>query len=134
MRISAILLILSFCCSALALTVSADDEAARDAALQWLRVVDSGNYNDAALQMAEEVRTLQNWLGYFAAHRAPLGRVNNRHVVEIKHASTIPGDPELRPHAIIRFKTSFERKAVAIEEVVVTKMGCCWEAARYEVN
>jgi len=134
MRISAILLILSFCCSALALTVSAADEAARDAALQWLRVVDSGNYNDAALQMAEQVRTLQNWLGYFAAYRAPLGRVNNRHVVEIKHASTIPGDPELRLHAIMRFKTSFEHKAVATEEVVVTKMGCCWEVARYEVN
>jgi hypothetical protein len=136
LQFASILLILSFFCSvsALTLSLSPDDEAACDAALQWLRVVDSENYNDAALQMAEEVRTLQNWLGYFAAHRAPLGRVNNRHVVEIKHASTVPGDPELRPHAIIRFKTSFERKAVATEEVVMAKMGCCWEIFGYTIE
>jgi hypothetical protein len=130
--------------SAPAVTLSSDDQAAREAALQWLKIVDSGNYKDAALMISEEVRGSRDWANYFATHRAPLGRANNRKIVEVKHASTVPGDPELRQHAIIRFKTSFERppastygaasKAVAIEEVVVTKMGCCWEVGGYAIS
>ena len=133
-------------CSSLALSpsLSPDDEAARDVALQWLRVVDSGNYKDAALLMSEQVRGSRDWTKYFAANRALLGRVNNRQIAEVKHASTVPGDPEVRLHAIVRFKTSFEHspsstygvasKVAATEEVVLTKMGCCWEVMGYEVN
>jgi hypothetical protein len=133
-------------CSAFALSLSLSpaDEAARDVALQWLGVVDSGNYKDATLLISEEVRGSRDWTKYFAAHRAPLGRVNNRKIAEVKHASTVPGDPELRLHAIVRFKTSFEHppsstydaasKAAAAEEIVLTKMGCCWEVMGYEVN
>jgi len=119
---------------ALTLSLSPTDEVARNAALQWLRVVDSGNYKDAALLIPDYVRGSQDWLKYFAAHRAPLGHVNKRQLIGVKDASTIPSDPVLRPHAIMRFKTSFERKAIAIEEVVVTKMGCCWEVSGYAVE
>ncbi len=120
--------------SALSLSLSPEDEAARDIALQWLGVVDSGNYKDAALLISEEVRGSRDWTKYFAAHRAPLGRVNNRKIAEVKYASTVPGDPEFRRHAIVRFKTSFEHKAAAKEEIVLTKMGCCWEVMGYEIN
>jgi len=131
-------------CSAIALSLSPADEAARDVALQWLGVVDSGNYKDAALLVSEQVRGSRDWTKYFAAHRVPLGRVNNRKIAEVKHASTVPGDPELRLHAIVRFKTSFEHppsstygvasKAATTEEIVLTKMGCCWEVLGYEIN
>jgi len=123
-------------CSALALSpsLSPDDEAARDVALQWLGVVDSGNYKDAALMMSEQVRGTRDWANYFAVHRAPLGRANNRQITEVKHAKSIPGDPELRPHAIMRFRTSFERKAATTEEIVLTKMGCCWEVSGYTIS
>ena len=120
-------------CSTHGLTLSGD-EGARDVALQWLKVVDSGNYKDAALMMSEEVRGSQDWANYFAAHRASLGRVNNRKIVEVKHASTVPGDPELRLHAITRFKTSFEHKPIAMEEIVMTKIGCCWEIFGYTIS
>lgn len=121
-------------CSALALSLSPDDKAARDIALQWLGVVDSGNYKDAALLISEEVRGSRDWTKYFAAHRAPLGRVNNRKIAEVKYASTVPGDPEFRRHAIVRFKTSFERKPAATEEIVLKKMGCCWEVCGYSIT
>jgi hypothetical protein len=123
-------------CSALALSLSLSpaDEAARDVALQWLGVVDSGNYKDATLLISEQVRGSRDWTKYFAAHRAPLGRVNNRKIAEVKHASTVPGDPEFRRHAILRFKTSFEHKAAATEEIVLTKMGCCWEVCGYSIT
>ena len=121
-------------CSAIALSLSPADEAARDVALQWLGVVDSGNYKDAALLISEQVRGSRDWTKYFAAQRAPLGHVNDRKIVEVKHASTVPSDPEFRRHAIVRFKTSFEHKAPAAEEIVLTKMGCCWEVIGYEMN
>jgi len=119
---------------ALTLSLSPTDEAVRSAAMQWLQVIDAGNYKDAALLIPDYVRGSQDWLKYFAAHRAPLGRVNKRQLIEVKHASTIPSDPQLRPHDVIRFKTSFERKAIAVEEVVVTKMGCCWEIFGYTIS
>ncbi len=131
---SALILVLVWALPAFALNLSTDDEPARQAALQWLQVIDSGNYQDAAQQITGYARGSRDWLKYFGSHRARLGDVKNRHVMEVKHAGTIPGDPELRQHAIIRFKTSFEHKAVAIEEVVMTKMGCCWEVGGYEVN
>jgi uncharacterized protein DUF4019 len=121
-------------CSALALSLSPEDEAARDVALQWLGVVDSGNYKDATLLISEQVRGSRDWTKYFAAHRAPLGRVNNRKIAEVKYASTVPGDPEFRRHAILRFKTSFEHKVAATEEIVLTKMGCCWEVSGYRID
>ena len=136
--------------SALSLSLSPEDEAARDVALQWLGVVDSGNYKDAALLISEQVRGSRDWTKYFAAQRAPLGHVNDRKIAEVKHASTVPGDPELRPHTIMRFKTSFEHppsvragrapnygvpsKTVAIEEIVITKTGCCWEVSGYSID
>lgn len=134
MRIPIALLILSICCSALALTLTPDDEGAREVALQWLQVVDSRNYKDAALMMSETVRGARDWANYFAARRTALGAVKNRTIAEVKHASTVPGDPEVRLHAIMRFKTSFERKAAATEEIVMTKMGCCWEIFGYTIS
>ncbi|MEY2556419.1 MAG: hypothetical protein QOF93_1563 [Verrucomicrobiota bacterium] len=130
----AVIAVCTLACSVFAVTLSPDDEAARDVALDWLRVVDSGNYKDATLMISEQVRGSRDWANYFGAHRAPLGRVNNRKIAEVKHASTVPGDPVLRPHAIMRFKTSFERKLAGTEEMVMTKMSCCWEVSGYEVN
>ena len=134
LQFTSTLLILLFYCSAHALSLSPDDEAAQDVALQWLRVVDSGNYEEAALQMSQEIRALQNWVSYFAAHRGPLGRVKNRQIVEVKHRSSVPSTAEIRNHDIMRFKTSFEHKPSALEEVVMTKMGCCWEVSGYTIE
>ena len=137
-KMRAIFLAMAWTCmlenSAAALTLSKDDQAARDAALQWLQVVDSGNYQDAAQMMSEDVRRSQDWPNYFTAHRAPLGGVKKRQIVDVKHASTVPGAADVRNHDIIQFKASFERKSAALEEVVLAKMGCCWEVMGYEIR
>ncbi len=111
LQFASILLILSFFCSvsALTLSLSPDDEAARDVALQWLQLVDSGKYKDAALQTVEQVRVLPHWLSYFAARRTPLGAVKNRQIVEVKHAQSIRGVAEYAKYDIIRLKTSFQK-------------------------
>jgi len=120
--------------SAWALTLSQDDDRARETALQWLQLVDSGNYTDATLTMSEQTRGLRDWSNYLSTKRARLGRLNKRLIVEVKHRSTIPGVADVRNYDILRFKTSFERQPVAFEEVVTAKMGCCWEIFGYEIK
>ncbi len=117
-----------------ALTLSQDDDRARETALQWLQLVDSGNYKDAALTISEQTRGLRDWSNYLSANRARFGRLNKRLIVEVQHRSTIPGAADVRNYDIIRFKTSFERKPVAFEEVLTAKMGCCWEIFGYEIK
>jgi len=90
-------------CSAIALSLSPADEAARDVALQWLELLIPAITKTPAPGLGASPR-VADWTKYFAAHRAPLGRVNNRRIAEVKHASTVPGDPELRLHAIVRSK------------------------------
>lgn len=118
---------------ALPLSITPDEEAARNAALGWLRFVDAGNYKDAAAQMAEQVRATERWVTYFTANRAPRGKVKNREIVQIKHTPTLKGAPVWWKFATVRFKTSFEGKPTALEEVVLTKTSCCWDVSGYRI-
>jgi hypothetical protein len=121
-------------CSAFALTLSKDDEVARDAAVQWLQLVDAGRNDEAASQASAEVRSFEQWQKYFADHRASLGRVNNRQFVEIRRTAIISGVPEVRRYYVVRFRTAFERKPVAIENITIAKIGCCWEIFGYSIT
>ena len=121
-------------CSATALAESSEDQAAREAALQWLIVLDAGKYGDAAQMMSQEIRAQRDWRSYFAKRRAPLGAANRRHFVEVKDRATVPGAVGVRTYVVLRFKTSFERGSVAIEEMVMAKMGCCWEVFGYQIG
>ena len=139
-----LLLVTAITGQAAAATVSKGDDAARDAALQWLQVVDSGNYQDAALMVSEHVRVIRDWPNYLSSNRARLGPANRREIVEVKHRSTIPEAAEVRRYVIIRFKTSFERPPsstygvastpAVFEEVVTAKVGCCWEIFDYKID
>jgi hypothetical protein len=121
-------------CSASGYTPSSQDELAREVVHQWLLFVDSGNYKDAALMMSAQVRGTQDWASYLATHRGSLGRVNKREIVEVKHASSVPRGADVRDYAIVRFKTSFERRSNAAEEITLAKMGCCWEVRDYQIS
>jgi hypothetical protein len=127
-------LILAFACAlpACALAVSSNDEAPRQAALQWLQVADSGKYNDAATMISNYARRSRDWPKYLASQRASLGRIKHRQLAEMKHTANVADDPETRQHAIVRFSTAFE-KVIASEEVVLAKTGCCWEVCDYKI-
>ena len=117
-----------------ALTLSKNDEAARDAAVQWLELIDAHRFEEAASQGSQELRSFENWKNQFTAQRGPLGRANKRYLIELKHTAIVPGVPEVRRYIVIRFKTSFEHRAAATEEIVLTKMGCCWEIFGYKIS
>jgi Protein of unknown function (DUF4019) len=131
-RTASLVLLSTLVSSALALTASNDDEAARQSALEWLQVIDSGNYKDAALMISNYARESRDWPNYLVKERAPLGRARHRQIAGVQHAAIVAGDPETRQHAILRFKCAFE-KIIAIEEIVVARTGCCWEIFDYKI-
>lgn len=135
MRIVAVLALVGMpLCSASAVTLSTKDEAARDSAMQWLHLIDTGHYEEAATQASVAARTLEQWLKDIKKQRAPFGQMNKRALVDAHHASVFPGVPDVRRYYVLRFKTSFEGKPVAIEHVTLAKVGCCWEIYEYKVS
>jgi hypothetical protein len=118
-------------CSA---AITPDEEAAaRETALQWLELVDSGDYDHAAGQTPEQIGVQQHWQNYLTARRKPLGRVKSRQIVEVKHKPNVRGAAVWWKYCAIRLKTSFERPPAAMEEIVLTKMSCCWEVSGYTI-
>ena len=136
MRIVAVLALVGMLLrSSSAVTLSTRDEAARDAAIQWLQLIDAGRYDEATSQASLEARALEQWLDHFKTQRAPLGRVNRREFADVRHISVFPGVADVRRYHVFRFKTSFEHaKPVAIEQITMAKMGCCWEIYDYKIS
>lgn len=111
-----------------------NDDAAREAAIQWLQLVDNGRHEEAASQGSQEVRSFEQWLNHFKTERAALGRANKRQFIELKHAAIISGVPEVRRYYILRFKSSFDHRTAATEVITISKVGCCWEVFEYQIS
>lgn len=101
--------------------------------MQWLQLVDAGRYEEAASQGSTEVRSFEQWLNHFKSQRAQLRRLSRRQFIELKRAAIIAGVPEVRRYNILRFKSSFENAPPLLEEVVLSKVGCCWEIFGYSM-
>jgi len=125
---------MAVCEASASTTVSRNDEAARDAAVQWLQLVDAGHNEEATSQASLEAWPLQKWLNYFKTQRAPLGKVHNRQVVEMKHTSIVARVPDVQRYYVIRFNTSFEHRPGAMEQITLAKVGCCWEIFDYQIS
>jgi hypothetical protein len=121
-------------CSASAVTLSKNDEAARNAVVQWLELVDAGRFEEAASQASQEVRGFEQWINHLKTQRASLGKMTTRRFFNIKHQPTFPGGFQVRKYYIVRFKTSFEHKPAATEEIALTRIGCCWEIFEYQIS
>jgi len=117
-----------------ALSLSTRDKAAHDGAVQWLQLIDAGRYDEAASQASLEARALEQWLNHFKTQRSPLGRVNKRELVDSKHTSVFPGVPDVRSYHVLRFRTSFEHRPAATEQITIAKLGCCWEIYDYKIS
>jgi hypothetical protein len=115
--------------------ISADDQAARNTATQWLSVLDSGRYAQAYHEFAPRLRvtlTEENFLSGARSHRMPLGRARSRAFFQVKRTHTLIGNPD-GDYEDIAFKTSFERKAQSVERLVLTKENGRWEILAYKI-
>lgn len=100
----------------------ADDEAeaaAVEAAVEWLAVVDDGDYAESWKLAAEYFKgavTEEKWEQALTGARQPLGALVSRQPKSKQYATSLPGAPD-GEYVVIQFETSFENKAAAIETV-----------------
>jgi len=102
---------------------SAAEAAAESAAQTWLGLVDAGEYAqswDSAAQYFRNSIPQAQWTSRVAATRGALGGVKSRSVASARFARSLPGAPD-GEYVVVQYRTSFERKAAAIETVTPMK-------------
>jgi hypothetical protein len=113
----------------------ANETAARDAALKWLKLLDAGDYEEAFEWEARDFRiyrTQRQFVRYMQARRAPFGRTLSRSVVGAVNIHQFAGVPEGNYESII-FKTAFERKLPTAERVILVKQELGWRVIDYRI-
>ena len=111
------------------------DEDARATAVQWLALLDSGQYVTAYKKQPPRILTYgheDQWLSWMRSRRAPFGRAKTRAFSRVRHSHTLNGAPDGN-YEFIEFKSSFERKATCLEVVTLTSETGRWQVSGYRV-
>ncbi len=117
--------------STLPVRTSAIEAAPLQAAQEWLSGIDGSHYPaswDAAGNQFRGQVTRAKWVEALTMVRMPLGQLQERKALDMAAASTLPGAPEGQ-YRILRFDARFDRRASAMETVVL-----CLEDGRWKVE
>jgi len=109
--------------------VSAATPAPDDRARQWLVLVDDKNFAQSWKDAGKAFQNRQSvdaWAGDAGIKRVPLGAVASRDLKSI--------DLSRNNVAVIRYDTSFARKAAAVETVTLTFENDGWAVTDYSLN
>jgi len=114
--------------------VKPDPEAVA-AGNRWFAVFDSGDYKTAHRMWAKRVQGggaihEEQFVAGARARRVPLGRVLSRQLMWARFTNTLPGAPDGN-YEFLRYKTSFQHKAQAEEELTLTRESGHWEVSGY---
>ena len=114
--------------------ISSDDQSARQIALRWLSLVDSGHYRQAFEEQPARIKAASMGIEYFMkwmhTRREPLGHPRKRSFYKVVAYHNAKGWPD-GTYQQIDFKTSFEHKASAWERVILTKETGQWQVGNY---
>lgn len=113
------------------------EELAQKSAETWLALTDSAKYAeswDEASQLFKNAVAKEQWSSTIRAARDPLGNVQSRKLKSATYSKTLPGAPD-GEYVIIKYDTSFEHKASAVETITpkLDKDGK-WRVSGYFIN
>ena len=116
---------------------SKDQGKAVEAAMNWLALVDRGNYGkswETAAGYFKGAVTEKQWEQALTAVRSPLGKVISRKLKSKQYATSLPGAPD-GEYVVIQFETSFEKKKSSVETVTPMKeKDGTWRVSGYYVK
>jgi hypothetical protein len=122
-----------------AAAAAAEDTSAqaRDAAVNWLALVDAGEYqqtwNEASAPFRSHV-TQAKWTVAATSAREPLGALQSRSAPDdVRLATSLPGLPDGH-YAIFQFRSTFANKRAAVETVTMMMDAGTWKAAGYFIR
>lgn len=112
------------------------DQAVR-ASEAWLALVDSGDYarswQEAAPFFKERVPEA-DWAKMVGQARGPFGDLKSRELKSAVYSTTLRGAPD-GEYVVIQFRTSFDKKASAVETVTPMKDNAGeWKVSGYYVK
>jgi hypothetical protein len=125
--------------AALALATATQPAAAQGdlaAANAWLGLVDAKRWNDSwanAGTMFKSKLAEASWASTIQSVREPLGAVSSRSFKSRTKTSTLPGVPD-GEYEVVQFQTSFAKKALATETVVLSHEPSGWKVDGYFIR
>ena len=105
-------------------------------AVQWLKVVDSGEYEQSWNKAAPFFQTQisnRDWAQALEKARKPLGKVVSREVINSSLHKSLPGVPD-GEYIVVILSTSFEQQSSAVETVTMSKTDDGWRAIGYFIK
>ena len=112
-------------------------KAGREVVDVWLVLQDAGKYDETWEQSAAYVKNLlnqQKWSAVMKAQRAPQGAVKSRTLQSSSYATELPGMPDGK-YVVLIYKTSFEKKATAIETIIpMQEEDGQWKVMTYRIR
>lgn len=94
-------------------------DAAQEAALTWLALIDNAQYKESWEQAASLFKcriSRSQWIDAIRSTQAPFGKVQSRSFLEAVYDTRLPGVPDGK-YVVIRYRTAFEHKGEAVETV-----------------
>ena len=113
----------------------ANEMDARAAALNWLQLLDDGDYEEAFEFEAQDFRmyrTQSQFVRFMQARRAPFGKMLERKFIGAAHVEKFVGAPEGNYESVL-FKTAFEHKNPTAERVILIKQPAGWRVIDYKI-
>lgn len=95
----------------------AKENAAIEATLIWLELIDEGEYKrswDEAADYFKEIVEVDQWVGALETARAPHGDVISREIKSIDYTTSLPNAPDAE-YFFIQFESSFDEKEQGFE-------------------
>jgi hypothetical protein len=114
---------------------AAKERAAREAAEQWLALLDAGDYGKAWDQCARAFRERvprERWLESLPKTRGQLGAVKSRRAEISSFKPSLPGMPD-GDYVTVRFSTHFEKREDAQELVTLVHEDGAWRPLGYGI-
>ena len=96
------------------------EEAALDATLKWLVLLDTGEWDRSWIEAAQSFQDVVDrgeWTETIELIRAPLGDLLSRKILTIQYTDNLP-DAQEGKYFIIQFESSFANKDNAIETLL----------------
>ncbi len=111
------------------------EKETRAVALEWLALVDAGNFPAAYAMEPARLRaatTEEQFIRSMEGRRVPFGRVHSRSFIGAAFTRKLTGSPDGRYESIL-FRTSFENKKLAAERVILSHEAGQWRVVDYRV-
>ena len=112
-------------------------DAAPEAALAWLALIDDGEHKESwekAASLFKNRISRDRWMDAVRSARAPFGKVRSRSFLGTAYETEFPGAPDGK-YVVIRYRAAFEHKENAVETVTpMLEQDGIWRVSGYFIR